>query len=126
MSYLDDLSRELGCRGVRGRTRARILSEVDDHLRLDPDAAERFGRPDEIANAFAAELGTHASKRAAVRAFAALAIAAAVYAPAFVSLAFANPPTETLEPALGTLALALIVIAPQVAFVAGSLALVRV
>ena len=125
MSYLDELSRELARRGIRGATRGRILSEVDDHLRSDPDAEDRFGSPAAIANEFAAELGSQASRRAAFVAFAALAAAGAVYAAAFVSQAFASPPTETLTPALGAGALAAMVVAPQVAFVAGALALVR-
>ncbi len=125
MSYVDELARELARRGVRGATRRRILSEVDDHLRSEPAAEERFGSPAVIANEFAAELGSQASQRAAVVAFAALAVAGAVYAAAFVSQAFAGPPTETLTPALGAVALAAMVVAPQLAFVAGALALVR-
>ncbi|MFL6006451.1 MAG: hypothetical protein ACJ744_09430 [Gaiellaceae bacterium] len=125
MSYVDDLSRELEHRGIGGATRRRILDEVGDHLRSDPDARDRFGSPAAIANEFAAELGSHASRRAAFVAFAALAVAGAVYAAAFVSQAFANPPSETLAPTLGAIALAAMVVAPQVAFVAGVLALVR-
>ena len=125
MSYLDDLSRELARRGIRGATRRRILDEVDDHLRSEPDAHERFGSPAAIANEFAAELGSHASRRAAFVGFAALAVAGAVYAAAFVSQAFANAPSETLAPALGAVALAAMVVAPQVAFVSGALALIR-
>jgi len=125
VSYVDELARELSRRGVRGATRRRILSEVDDHLRSEPETEERFGSPAAIANEFAAELGSQASQRAAVVAFAALAVAGAVYAAAFVSQAFAGPPAETLSPALGAVALAAMVVAPQVAFVAGALALVR-
>ena len=125
MSYIEELSRELSRRGIGGTTRRRILDEVDDHLRSEPDAQERFGAPAAIANEFAAELGSHASRRAAFVAFAALGVAGAVYAAAFVSQAFANPPSETLAPALGAVALASLVVAPQVAFVAGALALVR-
>jgi hypothetical protein len=125
MSYLDELSRELTHCGIRGATRARILDEVGDHLRSEPDAQERFGSPAAIANEFAAEIASHASRRAAFVAFAALAVAGAVYAAMFVSQAFANPPSETLAPALGALALAAMVVAPQLAFVAGALALVR-
>ena len=123
MSYVDELSRELERRGIGGATRRRILDEVDDHLRSEPDAQERFGAPAAIANEFAAELGSHASRRAAFVAFAALAVAGAVYAAAFVSHAFANPPSETLAPTLGAVALAAMVVAPQIAFVAGALAL---
>jgi hypothetical protein len=125
MSYVDELSRELARRGVRGATRRRILSEVDDHLRSEPDVQERFGSPAAIANEFAAELGSQASRRAAFVAFATLGVAGAVYAAAFVSQAFASPPTETLTPALGAVALAAMVVAPQLSFVAGALALVR-
>jgi hypothetical protein len=125
MTYLDELADELARRGIRGAARRRILDEVDDHLRSDLDSQERFGAPAELANEFAAELGAHASRRAAIVGFAALAVAGVVYAVAFVSLTIAGQPTETLEPALGAFALAATVIAPQVAFVAGSLALVR-
>ena len=125
MTYLDELSRELARHGIGGGARRRILAETADHLRSEPDAEQRFGAPAEIANEFAAELGSHASRRAAVLAFAALAFAGAVYAGAFVSVSFASPPTETLKPTLGALALAALVVAPQVAFVAGALALVR-
>jgi hypothetical protein len=125
MTYLEELGRELSRRGIRGGTRRRILAEVDDHLREDPGAQERFGSARVVANAFAAELGAQGSRRAAIGAFAALACAGAVYAVAFVSLAFAGAPSETLEPMLGALALAAMVVAPQVAFVAGGLALLR-
>ena len=125
MTYLDELSRELAAHGIRGKTRSRILAEVDDHLHEDAGAQERFGSPCVVANAFAAELGAQGSRRAAVSAFAALAFAGAVYAVSFVSLAFAGAPTETLAPALGALALAVTILAPQVAFVAGGLALLR-
>jgi hypothetical protein len=125
VTYLDELSHELVAHGIRGRTRRRILLEADDHLRSDPDAQKRFGSAREVANTFAAELGAQASRRAAVSAFAALGVAGAVYAVSFVSLGFASPPTETLEPALGALAFALMIVAPQVSFVAGALAVLR-
>jgi len=125
MTYLDDLSRELAAHGLRGRTRRRILAEAEDHLSSDPHAEERFGAPTEVANAFAAELGAQAARRAAVNAFAALGVAGVVYAVCFLSLAFAEAPTEVFEPLLGTVALATMILAPQVAFVAGTLALAR-
>jgi len=52
-------------------------------------------------------------------------VAGAVYAVSFVSLAFAGAPSETLDPALGAVALSVMIVAPQVAFVAGGLALLR-
>jgi hypothetical protein len=123
--YLDELSRELAAHGIRGRTRRRILLEAEDHLRSDAGAEERFGSAHEVANAFAAELGAQASRRAAVSAFAALGVAGAVYAASFASLSFASASSETLDPALGALAFAAMIVAPQVSFVAGALALLR-
>jgi hypothetical protein len=125
MSYIDDLGRELRLHGIRGTRRCRILAEVIDHLNEDPSAEARFGTAAEVANAFAAELGAQASRRAAVSAFAALGVAGAVYAASFGSLSFASTSSETLDPALGALAFAAMIVAPQVSFVAGALALLR-
>jgi hypothetical protein len=99
---IDELSRELGAVGIKGRLRRRILTEAADHLQSDPDAAARFGAPSEVANAFAAELGARASRRAAVSAFLALGVAGLV-----------------------VLAFPVLIVAPQISFVAGVLALVR-
>ena len=92
VSYVDDLSRELTRTGSAERARRRILAEVDDHLRSDAGrASSASARRATIANAFAAELGAQASRRAAVGAFAALGVAGAVYAAAFVSLRLREP-----------------------------------
>jgi hypothetical protein len=125
VTYLDDLSRALAAHGIRGRTRRRILAEFDDHLRSDPGAEERLGAAQDIANTFAAELGAQASRRAAVGAFAALGVAGAAYAASFVSLQLAGQPHDLFEPLLGALAFAALIVCPQVAFVTGTLALVR-
>jgi hypothetical protein len=119
---LEELSRELGKVGLRGRLRRRILAEAEDHLRSDPDAPGRFGDPREIADAFAAALGARASRRAAVSAFLALGVAGAVYAAALVS---ARPPALDTWPLLAVLVFPVVIVAPQVSFVAGVLALVR-
>jgi hypothetical protein len=124
--YLAELGRELSAVGIRGRLRRRILVESEDHLRADDGALERFGTPAEVANAFAAELGARASRRAAVGAFLALGVAGAVYAISFLGAAFAGQPPPDTWSALAQLAFAVGIVAPQVAFVAGSLALVRV
>ena len=124
MTFLEDLQRELAGVGIRGRLSKRILAEVDDHLRSDADALARFGPARELANGFAAELGTTASRRSAVGAFAALAVAGAVYAVAFVGANYAGD--SSADRPLASLAFAVIVIAPQLAFIAGSLALLRV
>ncbi|HEY3050529.1 MAG TPA: hypothetical protein VGJ40_02305 [Gaiellaceae bacterium] len=124
--YLAELGRELSAVGIRGRLRRRILVESEDHLRADDGALERFGTPAEVANSFAAELGARASRRAAVGAFLALGVAGAVYAFSFLGAAFAGQPPPDTWSALAQLAFAVGIVAPQVAFVAGSLALVRV
>lgn len=124
MTFVDDLRSELAGVGIRGRLSRRILAEVDDHLRSDPDAQARFGSPREVANEFAAELGTSASRRSAVGAFAALAVAGAVYAVAFIGANYAGH--SSADRPIASLAFAVIVVAPQVAFVAGALALLRV
>jgi HAAS len=124
--YLDVLNRELRDVGIPIRLRRRILAEAEDHLRAEDGALERFGTPAEIANQFAAELGARASRKAAVGAFAALGFAGAVYAISFVGAAFAGHPPPDTWPLLAQLALVTVILAPQAAFVAGSLALVRV
>ncbi len=124
-SYLSELRRELRARGIRGQMCARILTECAHHLQSGEATAEQFGDPRVLANDFAGELGADASRRAATRSFAALGVAGAVYASAFVSLAFAHPPSEMFGSTLGALAFAIVIFAPQVAFVAGALALVR-
>jgi len=123
--YLEDLRRELAAVGIGGGLRRRILAESEDHLRADPNGVERFGSPSVVANAFASELGAHASRRAAVGAFAALGVAGVVYAIAFVGASFAHQAPVDVWPIAAALAFAVVIFAPQVAFVAGSLALVR-
>ena len=125
-AYLAELGRDLEQVGIRGRLRHRILAESEDHLRSDPEALERFGSPAELANTFAAELGTRATRRAAVGAFAALAFAGAVFAVSFLTAPFAEQPAPDTWPLLAQLALPVLILAPQVAFVVGSLALLRV
>ena len=120
MSYLDELGRALGAAGIRGRLCSRILAETDDHLRSGGEP-EAFGDPREVANAFAAELGTHDSRRAALAAFAALGVTGAFFAAAFVSLRWARIP----DPNQGEVAALLALLGAQVAFVAGTLALLR-
>ena len=123
--FLAELGSELASVGIRGRVRARILAESEDHLRSDPEGVERFGDAHELANSFAAELGARASRRAAMSSFAALGVAGAVYAVSFIGASFAHPPPSDLWPTAALLAFPIIIVAPQVAFVSGVLALVR-
>jgi hypothetical protein len=123
--YLSELERELGAVGIRRRLQHRILTEAGDHLRSDADAPRRFGAPADVANDFAAQLGTRASRRAAYGGFAALALAGAVYAISFVGASFAGKPAPDTWPVAAVFAFAVAIVAPQVAFVTGSLALLR-
>jgi hypothetical protein len=123
MTYTDLLSRELDAVGIRGRLRARILIEITDHLACDPDAD--LGPPEQLAGQFADELGTSRARRAALAAFASLAFAGVLFAVAFLAHpGVLRSATDTARP-FSDLAAGLIVIAPQVAFVAGTLAGVR-
>jgi len=124
--YLEALDLELVDVGIPRPLRRRILDEAEDHLRSDDGALERFGTPAGVANSFAAELGARTSRRAAVGAFLALGVAGVVYALSFVGAAFAGQPAPDTWPFLAQLALVAVILAPQVSFVAGSLALVRV
>ena len=124
VSYRDELYRELTTVGITGRLRARITDEIDDHLQCAPEAD--LGDPQLIARRFADELGTARARRAGLTSFAALAVAGVLFAVAFAS----SPP-----PAFGALPSGIgwgarlgnwaSVIAPQVAFAAGLLALLR-
>jgi hypothetical protein len=121
---IDELERELAAVGIRGRLRRRILAEASEHVR-DAGSAEGFGDPRALANAFAAELGLQGARRAAVGAFGALAVAGGVYAAAFVGLSFAGGNAARSTGTLADLAMAVAVVAPQIAFAAGLLALLR-
>jgi hypothetical protein len=123
--YLKELRHELAAVGIPGGLRRRIVAESEDHLRSDPSGLERFGSPSEVANAFAGELGARSARRAAIGAFAALGVAGAVYAVSFAGASFAHQPPPDTWPLAASLAFAVVIFAPQVAFVAGSLALVR-
>jgi hypothetical protein len=124
VSYLDDLSRELGAVGIRGARRRRILAEVEDHLQESHDAAA-FGDPALIAQRFADELATPTARRAAFRSVAALAPAGLAFAGLFVSDTPGPDITSARTLGVGIAAAAAIVLAPQVAFAAGLLAALR-
>jgi hypothetical protein len=125
LSFHERLPRELAAVGISGRLRARILAEFEDHLAADPQAD--LGDPRELARQFADELGTSRARRAAVRSFVALALAGILFAVVLVSCpgnAFGAVLVD--GSLLGRLATAVVLLAPQVAFVAGVLAVLRV
>jgi hypothetical protein len=123
MSYGDDLYRELTAAGISGRLRARIVDEFRDHLECDPQAD--LGPPRELAHQFADELGTTRARTAALRAFAALALAGVAFALAFVldpGRFFAG---HSHVSRLAWLVAVVAALAPQVAFATGVLAAIR-
>ena len=121
--YLTELRRELAARGVRGRAADRVLTEARDHL-LELESIERFGPSEQIAREVAAELATTRTIRSAYGAFVALALTAATYL-GFMALAGQPDFFSARHEAFGVAATVGLVLFPQVAFVAGCLALLR-
>jgi hypothetical protein len=125
VSYVDELSGALADVGISGSRRRRILAEISDHLACDPDAG--LGAPGELARQFADELGTSRARRAGLATFLALALAGTLFGVVFVT-----SPGATFGSAgradsqlLGSLANLVAILAPQFAFVAGTLAGLR-
>jgi hypothetical protein len=126
VNYVQELSDELARVGLRRRLRRRILAEISDHLACDP--AADLGPAADLARQFADELGTRRARRAAFESFTALAIAGLLFAVAFVSSGWAGPNATRVyasSAVLGYLGVVLVLLAPQLALVAGSLAALR-
>jgi len=126
MTYLESLSTELARVGIRGRLRRRILLEIGDHFESDPKAA--LGAPGDLARQFAGELGTARARRAALVAFAALALAAVMLLVSWAgsrATGLAWPRADPPSKAIADVAFALLAIGSQVALVAGVLGVVR-
>jgi hypothetical protein len=114
-----DLSRELKRCGIDGRRKRRIVAELRDHLACDPNA--EIGSPRLIAERFAAELGVAETRRATYAGFLALAVTAILMGAAAAASSRTSPPGP--RGVVGALAALGIVVACQVAFVGGILAL---
>ncbi len=128
MSWLAHLADELTARGVTGREHRRILLELRDHIECDPGCENRLGAPRELAARFADELATHRARRCAWYVFGALATAAfaLVASQAALGRAGGYPGyARGLSTALFLPAAFGMVIGPQVALVAGTLAALR-
>ena len=128
MSWLEDLSGELYARGVARRDRVRIVAELSDHIACDPGCEDRLGDPHTLAMSFADELATARARTSAFAAFAALAVAAVVLVISQITLGrFAHYPgySNGISMALFFPAVLGMVLAPQIALVAGSLAVWR-
>jgi hypothetical protein len=127
-AFLDRLDQELTRRGVRRGLRRRIALEYADHLACDPEAEKRLGDPGDLAKAFAAELAADDARRVARNGFCALALAAlALIAGQLTIGAAGGYPgyNNGLSTALAVPTILTILIAPQIALVAGSLAALR-
>jgi hypothetical protein len=122
-SFENELRRELTAVGVTGRVRGRILAEFADHLACDPQAS--LGEPRALARQFADEVGTTRALRAALVAFAALALAGILFAVAFVTAGAAFGAAPKGGPVSGRIATAAAILFSQISFVAGMLALLR-
>jgi Domain of unknown function (DUF1707) len=125
MSWLDDLSHELRARGVPVRDRRRIVHELRDHIACETGREQRLGDPRELAVTFADELATAKARNSAFATFGALAVAAVVLIVSQVTLArFANYPgySNGISLLLFFPAILGMLVAPQVALVAGTLA----
>jgi hypothetical protein len=125
MSWLDDLSRGLRARGVPARDRHRIVHELRDHIACEPGCEQRLGDPHELAVTFADELATAEARNSAFATFAALAVAAVVLVISQITLArLAGYPgySTGISMVLFFPAILGMVVAPQIALVAGTLA----
>ena len=129
--YLADLARELRARGVRGRSAARVLAEARDHL-VELEQArgsiDRFGPSEQIAREVATQLATTRTFRATYAAFTALALTATAYLVFFASINQGGGSPDLFSArheAVGVAATIGLVLFPQIAFVAGCLALLR-
>jgi hypothetical protein len=125
VSYVEALERELAAVGITRRRRARILTEIEDHLACDPHAS--LGSPAALARQFADELGTSFVRRAALSSFLSLAVAGAGVAAAFLAQADQGLAREVGQtaPQWGNVGIWLMAIGGQVAFAAGLLAAIR-
>jgi hypothetical protein len=119
-SFLDSLETELTHAGIGGRRRERILAEFADHLDCDPGAD--LGDPHALATQFADELGTSFARNAAFAAFGALAITGALLVIRILTMGAFNRVDGSAGDTLGLLGA---VVAAQVSFAAGTLALLR-
>ncbi len=110
---IDELRRELDTVGVRGRWQRRALEEARDHLAESEGA---FGDSQEIARDIAAVVATTQTRQAALVAFGGLVAAGLACIAGF---ALSGSADITVGGPLGIAASVAIVLASQIAFVAG-------
>jgi hypothetical protein len=127
-AFLERLDHELANRGVRRTLRRRIALEYADHLACDPESEPELGDPGELAGEFAAELAADDARRVARNAFMALALTALALVVGQLTIAAAGGYpgyNNGFSTALAIPTILTILIAPQIALVAGSLAALR-
>ena len=124
MTYVAELRAELRAAGFGQRLVARVIAEIEDHLRCDPHA--ELGPPKLVAERFALELGTARTRLAARASFGSLAIAALILLAVTraISAAGGYPPDAGQSWPVGLSSLGLVAFG-QIAFVAGLLTLAR-
>jgi hypothetical protein len=128
VSFIDRLDHELATRRVPPAARRRILLEYADHIASDPSSEGRLGDPRELAQTFAAELAADDVRRSTAETFVALSLAAAavVVGQGMIGRGGGYPGFDTgISIAISIPALLMLVIAPQVALVSGTLAAMR-
>jgi hypothetical protein len=128
VSFLSEIDGALADQGVRPRARRQIVDEFRDHIACEPEAVARLGDPTTLAQTFAAELAGDEARRCTRNTFGALSLAAvALVAGQLLIHAAGGYPdyNKGTSTPLALAAIAMITIAPQVAFAAGSLAALR-
>ncbi len=128
MTWTEDLADELGRRGISGRRRQAIVLEFEDHIACEPACVSRLGDPRLLAREFADELAAESARGGARTAFGALSLAAVALITSQVAIGGAGgyPGIDNGRSlVVGLVASLCMVVAPQVALVAGSLGLLR-
>jgi len=132
--YLTVLARALEESGVEGRPADRVLAESRDHLLElvqeagEQEAAARFGDPRALAQQVAAQLATTRTRAATYGSFGALALAGVGYLGVFAAVNLGGGWPDIFDgqiAVLGVLAGIGTFVFPQIALVAGCLALLR-
>jgi hypothetical protein len=124
VTYVAELRSELRSIGFGPRLVERVVAEVEDHLRCDPQA--ELGPANVVAERFALELGTARTRLAARASFGSLALTALILlgVTRAISAAGGYPPSAAQPWPVGLSGLGLVAFG-QIAFVAGLLTLAR-
>lgn len=118
MTWLDQLDLELRRADIPSARRRRIVAELADHLTSEPGSEDRLGSPNALARQFADALGTAYARRAGYAVFLALA-------PLGVLFALLFGLTALYTTSVGAQVTGGLVLGTQLAFVGGTLALLR-